>query len=470
MQTAVDVKPQGVEAFWLLPDWYKELLKQYIPTPPVNTPVDQGGGLVNVYQAAVAELRLSVGGKPVGYIVSKSGSAGLTITVESLSSEALTVVLTRDLVSLWNVYTFEDVRSSVQLEEAMFKLNPGSKADVSVKVSGLKPGVYSGYIGFRVVESGALYRLPLLLVVPLSLDAGNLRAFHQLNLATGTRDVWDVVTLYLSVDKPLLEPLAITTLSSPGAPGMVSATLTTPSGFYTSFTNTAGYTLVEEGLYTLSLWILFAFEWPINVNFTLLIGAPTVTEKLAWALESLASLSARITSIEASLESTIAALQLLRGELARESQELRERISSLNVTLTVLGRSLEGLAAQLSEARRDLEKLSTTLSNVNSTLAARIAREAERISELESRLQQARGELESMRRDLVGRIESVRGDLTRDIASKAEELNSKIAEVNSKVAEVEGAHSTTRTITLVATLIAIAALAIGAYSVLRSRS
>lgn len=447
VQTAVDVKPQAAEAFWLLPDWYKELLKQYIPTPPVNTPVDQGGGLINVYQATLAELRLSIQGKPLGYLISSSGSVGFEVSIENVANTTLTIATSRGLVKLWNVYTFEDVSNAISLEDKSFELKPGSNASIKVNVNNLKPGVYGGYIGFRVLKSGVLYRIPVLIVVPVSMGGGELRVLQTLKLSTGTRDIWDIVTLYIHVDKPLLEPLSLSTLSSPGAPGMVSLTLTTPSGYYTSFTNSIGYVLLEPGVYTLSAWILFAFEWPINVDFTLSVGAPTLTEGISRALEELQQLSSRVALIESTLDMVSKTLESLREELFRESQLLRSRIDTLNTTLLSLERVLDNLGAQLQDARTTLDKLSLTLSNVNKTLSDSIARESRRISDLELRLQQTRGELESVR----------------------ESLNTKTEELSRRATSIEEAHSTTRTIAIISTLIGLTALAASAYSILRRR-
>lgn len=286
----------------------------------------------------------------------------------------------------------------------------------------------------------------------MNIADGGLRFLEQLKLATGTRDVWDIVTLYVNVEEPVAEPLAVATLSSPGASGMISVTLTTPSGAYSSFTNTMGYILLEPGLYTLSAWILFGFGWPINVEFTLTLGMPTLTERVRGALEDMQLLSSRVALIEASLNATIRALETLRLELQAESQLLRGRIDVLNRSLAELDVALEGLEGELSRTRDDLGRVSATLSNVNATLSQRIAEEARRLGNtinlLDTRLQQARGDLEALR----------------------EELNTRAQELSSRIEDLGGAHSTTRVIAMLATLIGLVAGALGAYGVVRSRS
>jgi subtilisin family serine protease len=441
IQTAVDVKPQGAEAFWLLPDWYKELLRQYIPVPPVNTPVDQGGGLINVYRAALAELELSLKGSPTGYVVVGGQPYEFDVTVRSLANKTLTVAVSQTLVRFWNIYTFEDVSARIVVGESLTRIPSGSTISVRVSVSGLNSGVYGGYIGFRVVETGNLYRIPVLIVVPVDISVNGLKFVEQLNLKTGTRDVWDIVTLYVNVRRPVEEPLSITTLSGPGAPGMVSVTLTTPSGMYSSFTNTMGYILLEPGLYTLSAWILFGFMWPINVDFTLVIGMPTLTERVRGALEEIQLLRSRIDLLESSLNATVKALELLRLELQAESQLLRSRVAELNRTLVELDKTLRGLGEQLSRAQDDLRRLSTTLSEEARRLG-------DRISALESRLQQARGDLEALRG----------------------ELNARAQELSSRIGDLEGAHSTTRITAIIAVVLGLAGVALGAYMMLRRGS
>jgi chromosome segregation ATPase len=233
---------------------------------------------------------------------------------------------------------------------------------------------------------------------------------------------------------------------------MISVTLTTPSGAYSSFTNTMGYILLEPGLYTLSAWILFGFGWPINVEFTLTLGMPTLTERVRGALEDMQLLSSRVALIEASLNATIRALETLRLELQAESQLLRGRIDVLNRSLAELDVALEGLEGELSRTRDDLGRVSATLSNVNATLSQRIAEEARRLGNtinlLDTRLQQARGDLEALR----------------------EELNTRAQELSSRIEDLGGAHSTTRVIAMLATLIGLVAGALGAYGVVRSRS
>jgi hypothetical protein len=447
VQTAVDVKPQGVEAFWLLPDWYKEYLRPYIPVPPVNTPIDQGGGLINVSKAALAELELSIEGSPVGYLILKKQPYRFNVTVKVLVSEKLALDVSRALIEFWDAYTFKSVSDKIKVVNVI----SGSTTSVTIIVSNLDPGVYAGYIGFRVVETGNLYRIPVLLVVPVNVDVEGFRFLEQFELVTGTRDIWDIVTLYVNVEKPVSEPLAITTLSGPGAPGMVSVTFTTPSGRYSSFTNTMGYILSEPGLYTLSAWILYAFEWPTNLEFTLTLGIPTLTEKVRGAVEGIQLLASRVTLLEASLNATIKALEILRLELQGESQLLRGRIATLNQSIAELDRALKGLGDQLSITRGDLQRLSTTLSNVNTTLSQRIAGEARRLGDqintLDSRLQQARGDLEALRG----------------------ELNAKAQELASRIGELEGAHSTTSIVAVLATLMGLTAAALGAYGLLRGR-
>ncbi|MFZ8794070.1 MAG: S8 family serine peptidase [Acidilobaceae archaeon] len=448
VQTAVDVKPQGVEAFWLLPDWYKEYLRPYIPVPPVNTPIDQGGGLINVSKAALAELELSIEGSPVGYLILKKQPYRFNVTVKVLVSEKLALDVSKALIEFWDAYTFKSVSDKIKVVNVI----SGSTTNVTINVSNLDPGVYAGYIGFRVVETGNLYRIPVLLVVPVNVDVEGFRFLEQFELVTGTRDVWDIVTLYVNVEKPVSEPLAITTLSGPGAPGMVSVTFTTPSGRYSSFTNTMGYILSEPGLYTLSAWILYAFIWPTNLEFTLTLGIPTLTEKVRGAVEGIQLLASRVTLLEASLNATIKALEMLRLELQGESQLLRGRIATLNQSIAELDRALKGLGDQLSITRGDLQRLSTTLSNVNTTLSQKIAGEARRLGDqintLDSRLQQARGDLEALRG----------------------ELNAKAQELASRIGELEGAHSTTRIVAVLATLIGLTAAALGAYGLLRGRA
>jgi hypothetical protein len=448
IQTAVDVKPQGAEAFWLLPDWFKELLRLYIPVPPVNTPVDQGGGLINVYRAALAELELSVRGSPTGYVVVGGQPYEFDVTVRSLADETLTVAVSQTLVSFWNIYTFEDVSAKIVVGESLTRMPSGSTISVRVSVSGLNPGVYGGYIGFRVVETGNLYRIPVLIVVPVDISVNGLKFVEQLNLKIGTRDEWDIVTLYVNVERPVEEPLVITTLSGPGAPGMVSVTLTTPSGMYSSFTNTMGYILLEPGLYTLSAWILFAFWWPINVDFTLVIGMPTLTERVRGALEEIQLLRSRVDLLESSLNATVKALELLRLELQAESQLLRSRVAELNRTLVELDKTLRGLGEQLSRAQDDLRRLSTTLSEEARRLG-------DRISALESRLQQARSDLEALRGELNAR---------------AQELSSRIGDLSSRIGDLEGAHSTTRITAIIAVVLGLAGVALGAYMMLRRGS
>jgi subtilisin family serine protease/prefoldin subunit 5 len=447
VQTAVDVKPQGVEAFWLLPDWYKEYLRPYIPVPPVNTPIDQGGGLINVSKAALAELELSIEGSPVGYLILKKQPYRFNVTVKVLVSEKLALDVSRALIEFWDAYTFKSVSDKIKVVNVI----SGSTTNVTINVSNLDPGVYAGYVGFRVVETGNLYRIPVLLVVPVNVDVEGFRFLEQFELVTGTRDIWDIVTLYVNVEKPVSEPLAITTLSGPGAPGMVSVTFTTPSGRYSSFTNTMGYILSEPGLYTLSAWILYAFEWPTNLEFTLTLGIPTLTERVRGAVEGIQLLASRVTLLEASLNVTIKALEILRFELQGESQLLRGRMATLNQSIAELDRALKGLGDQLSIARGDLQRLSTTLSNVNTTLSQKIAGEARRLGDqintLDSRLQQARGDLEALRG----------------------ELNAKAQELASRIGELEGAHSTTSIVAVLATLIGLTAAALGAYGLLRGR-
>jgi serine protease AprX len=447
VQTAVDVKPQGVEAFWLLPDWYKEYLRPYIPVPPVNTPIDQGGGLINVSKAALAELELSIEGSPVGYLILKKQPYRFNVTVKVLVSEKLALDVSKALIEFWDAYTFKSVSDKIKVVNVI----SGPTTNVTINVSNLDLGVYAGYIGFRVVETGNLYRIPVLLVVPVNVDVEGFRFLEQFELVTGTRDIWDIVTLYVNVEKPVSEPLAITTLSGPGAPGMVSVTFTTPSGRYSSFTNTMGYILSEPGLYTLSAWILYAFEWPTNLEFTLTLGIPTLTERVRGAVEGIQLLASRVTLLEASLNATIKALEILRLELQGESQLLRGRIATLNQSIAELDRALKGLGDQLSITRGDLQRLSTTLSNVDTTLSQKIAGEARRLGDqintLDSRLQQARGDLEALRG----------------------ELNAKAQELSSRIGEMEGAHSTTSIVAVLATLIGLTAAALGAYGLLRGR-
>jgi chromosome segregation ATPase len=212
-----------------------------------------------------------------------------------------------------------------------------------------------------------------------------------------------------------------------------------------------GYILSEPGLYTLSAWILYAFEWPTNLEFTLTLGIPTLTEKVRGAVEGIQLLASRVTLLEASLNATIKALEMLRLELQGESQLLRGRIATLNQSIAELDRALKGLGEQLSITRGDLQRLSTTLSNVNTTLSQKIAEEARRLGDqintLDSRLQQARGDLEALRG----------------------ELNAKAQELASRIGELEGAHSTTRIVAVLATLIGLTAAALGAYGLLRGR-
>jgi hypothetical protein len=169
-------------------------------------------------------------GSPTGYVVVGGQPYEFDVTVRSLANKTLTVAISQTLVRFWNIYTFEDVSAKIVVEESLTRMPSGSTIRVRVSVSGLNPGVYGGYIGFRVVETGNLYRIPVLIVVPVDISVNGLKFVEQLNLKIGTRDVWDIVTLYINVERPVEEPLVIATLSGPGAPGMVSVTLTTPSG------------------------------------------------------------------------------------------------------------------------------------------------------------------------------------------------------------------------------------------------
>ncbi|MEM4655770.1 MAG: S8 family serine peptidase [Acidilobaceae archaeon] len=451
VQTARDVKPQSVDAFWLLPDWIKEYYRPYVPEPPVITPVDQGGGLINVYSALTAEVELRINNKPIGYIVYKGDRLRFDVIARNLIEKNLTLASTPTLVRLHDIYTFQDYSYTIRVAERLYSISPGDYVGIPVEITRLSPGVYAGYIEFWIVETGNLYRIPLVIVVPLEVSLDKLRFLSEFKLRIGSRDVWDVVTLYVDVSKPLLEPLSISTISAPGAPGMVSVTITTPSGYYTSFTNTVGYILGEAGIYTISSSILFSFAWPINVDYKLVIGAPTLTTSVESVLEKLSVISDKITILESTLNTLKLSLESLRLDLARESQQRKEDITRLNNTLNILDSTLKTLQDNLASTRRDLETLSVSLGRVNETLTQRISEEASRIRKLEEESVLLNGQIAFLREQ----IGALRDDLTRTSIK-----------LSSDISSLSEAHSKTRLGTLAAIIIGLVGLGIATYTII----
>jgi subtilisin family serine protease/predicted nucleic acid-binding Zn-ribbon protein len=461
-ETAGDVRPQSIDAFWLLPPIIKELYRWYIPTPPVNTPVDQGGGLINVFNAASAEVELYISDEPLGYLVMFKEPLTFNITIRSVVNKTVSVAISRANVKLWNIYTFEDVSNRVEVPSLVLEVGPGGEAHVSVSVRKLDPGVYGGYISFTVTESGRKYRIPILIVVPVSVGGEDLRVVQPLKLAIGTRDVLDAVTVYIYAEKPLHEPLTLAALSAPGAPGMVTTTITTPSGFFTSYTNAFGYVLLEPGFYTITSYILAGYALPLNTSFTLVVGVPILTDKVVYALETLQQLSARVSLIESSLKSIEVSLNALNTsikileesigsvkiELQARTQLLEGRISSLNQTIIELGKSLRNLEEVLSKTRSELVNVREGLAAVNTTLSRRIVEESQRleqqINSLNTRLQQARSELEMLRTELAIKVNALNKTITnvnmtlsQRVAEESKKLGEQISTLNTKLQQAK---------------------------------
>ena len=425
IQTAIDVKLQGLIVSATSGG---ERGASLLP----STPVDQGGGLINVYNATFAELEIYVEGRPIGSFIVSNQPFSFNITVKNTLSKTITVSTLKSLAKFWDIYTFRNVSEYINIEETAVYVKPGSIISVKVTISGLDPGVYAGYVSFTVKESNRTYRLPVLLIIPLNITLADLRTLYTLNSTIGTRDYSDVVTLFISVNEPIYEPLFITPLSTPGATsGMITLTLITPSGVFTSFANTVGYVLLETGIYTISvyLWSVYVL-YPSNISFTLIIGLPTLTQRVKYALSQISLIEINLTMINSALES-------LRGEIQANTSRVEQ--------------ALRELEKQLSGVRGSLEQLRVDLLTINSTLTSSLLIEAakleDQISQLEARLRELRLEL----------------------SATSQNMSSKIESLSTNISSLEEQSQATRNISLIALPLGLIALLVGVYGIIKKK-
>jgi phage shock protein A len=215
----------------------------------------------------------------------------------------------------------------------------------------------------------------------------------------------------------------------------------------------------------------------------------TFLEELRGKLDVLNRSVVKITNDVNILKENVKTLAESIEKLNVKDQELLSRISILNQSLSGVIGELKGLEMQLSRVRGDLEKLASALSTVNTTLSRMLVKEVTRLNEtlnmLEAKLRQAREDLEVLKGALNTNVKELNIKISllnqstvalnttlrkmrEDLESLIRELSSRVQEQSSKVEGVEGAHTTTRTITILATVIGLIAVILAIYAIMRA--
>ena len=217
----------------------------------------------------------------------------------------------------------------------------------------------------------------------------------------------------------------------------------------------------------------------------------TSLEELRRSIATLNGSVVKIINDVNTLKENVRAVAESIEKLNVKDQELSSRISVLNQSLIGVIGELKGLEMQLSRVRGDLEKLASTLSTVNTTLSRMLVKEVTRLNEtlnmLEAKLKQAREDLEVLKgalntnvKELDIRISLLNQStvtlnttlrkMREDLESLIRELSSRVQEQSSKVEGIEGAHTTTRTITILATVIGLIAVILAIYAIITARA
>ncbi|MCX8196551.1 MAG: S8 family serine peptidase [Acidilobaceae archaeon] len=451
MHTAVNVKPQRVDALWLLPDWYKEIIDYYIVEPPVITVADQGAGLIDVGRAVRREIRIHSAGQPFVHLLGSSSSIDLRIT--NLLDRPILVTVE---VSAVEVYTFKNVSALFRPSARELAVEARASATLRVSFENLEPGTYGGYVFLRTQAS--VYRFPFVVTAPVAVNLEGLRFLRSVELLLPTRDMLDIVTLYVNVREPLPEPFFPTVTTKAGYGAVPALTITSPSGAFSSLFTSSGYLFLERGTYIFSLFMMYSYlvDWE-NSEISLVLGAPTLTRSVERALQDIQVISARVSllesalrSLNASLLALRASLEAVRADLNREVEERRREIARIDRAIASLQEAARSLEAGLRAARDDLLALGSNLERANATLAAAIRAEAERITRLEGDA-----------RDLQAAL--------RSLAQELQVVEGEVEERRKEIVQLSERHDLTRLLVLLAGLTALAGLVLSGYLFLQKR-
>ncbi|MEM1873223.1 MAG: S8 family serine peptidase [Acidilobaceae archaeon] len=419
-QTAIDVRPQSIDSLWLLPDDVKELLRPYVPEPPVATPADQGGGLVQVHSAMSAEVLILSPEGDQAIAVTRPGLVALELYALNTAGERV-VLEASGVVELIEVHSLNRRVSGV-VEPSRVEIQPGRSAALRLLVSVDRPGVYAGYVKLASAESGRVYRVPVLVAVYFVIDRDT--ALVQEDLVLMTRDAWDVVNVYLRVAYAPRAGLAAVTLSFPPVsttPPTVVA-ITAPSGWHAYAYGSAGvFPLAEPGVHVVSVFHPVSIHPPL-VESRLVVAPhdPAGLAERTRLLESrLASLETALSALELSLRTLRSHVDSLRAEL----DSVRADVARVSAALEKARESLSALESQLAAARRDLDALRSQLAALDKALSQRLEESAARVSALEAQAGELRAailELEKRAESLTSELEETRSQLSAtSIASYA---------------------------------------------------
>jgi subtilisin family serine protease/predicted nucleic acid-binding Zn-ribbon protein len=396
---------------------------------------EAGAGLIDVYNAAFAELLVDVNGSYMVTVVALGDRVNLRLTAYNAGASPVTAD-----VRVWLDDSFRPPREGyehvVAISPSSITIPPGGRAEatITIDVGKLPPGLYGGYID--LVTSGRSYRAAVSLVVPAKLERVELTARSEVELLIGrysgpgwTPFEWVVAVFY--IDKPLREfagvrvevedvyaaPVAVKVFDV-GAGRMVSA-------------GHPGYILARQGLYVVlvELDILYWFlGFTLNGLWGRVVLEAPLFEETGLTLKSrlddvqlqLALLSARVSNVESrvsdlelrlkglesrlsSVEVTIQAIQSRLSDVELRVNTLSQELSAVKTQVELLARSLSDLSSRVS----GLELYSRMLASNISRLELSLAKLESRVSSLEVELANNKAVLERLRGDL----EALRGEL-----------------------------------------------------------
>ncbi|MEM4681018.1 MAG: S8 family serine peptidase [Acidilobaceae archaeon] len=406
IQTAIDVRPQSVDAFWLLDSLEKEFWRAFVPEPPITTPIDQGGGLIQVHLAITSEVLLTSHNRDQIYVVNNVGKVFFEVIVTNLAYEVVTLkVANEGVLRLVEAYSFKRSVSGV-VEPRRIELAPGRSVVLKVLVDVDKPGTYVGYVGLVSENSKRVYRIPVLVVAPIDLDRGYVVFYENVTLAT--RDAWDIMNVYLRAVRRLEAGTAsVALLLSPEQQIPYSVIATAPSGTYTESSYASLlFPVIETGTYTISIYLPVVLTYPnVEGKVYMMVQDPHLLNQKFLLIEN------RINALQESLAIVESSLNELKAGLA----EVRTSVTRVNASVVELKAILKAIENELASVRRDLEKLSREVTDLDKTLSQRIAEEANRIDKLEtlaSSLRVALEDLENRTKALDGNLKDLEGRLS----------------------------------------------------------
>ncbi|MDM7274501.1 MAG: S8 family serine peptidase [Thermoprotei archaeon] len=424
------------------PDFLVKLLSQ--TSRPIGfwgwipTPMDQGSGQINVYDAVASRVLVEVEGNVSASKISYGDSESFQVKVVNLGAVSVQVTFTASLMEVfteeetpWNVIRFNETTTSIP---------PGKSKTVTltVDVKDLKPGTYAGYV--LVYDGERYYRAPISILVPskLSEHSGVLRgqAVTVVGKSSGL-DIalldWSAVGVY--VESPVMEPVMISIQSLTPAGAKILSRILSPAGALIELPS-SGYLLSSSGLYIImfELDIIYWFlGYAIPVKIDVILEAPRISE-LAASREAILK---SISKVEV-LESKVSALEDKIRILEDRVSTLESKVSIIEDRISVLERSLEALKYDVDRLKTDVGNLVTVVSNLES----RVSRAESDIRVLNVEVKELESKVNSIARNLsdlngkVGALEGALETVKADIRVVSTEMSKLEADINSTKRDV----------------------------------